>query len=214
MNDDRHPLPRIPSTLEEIVRPASTCLVVWDVQRGLAGRATNLDEIAPNIQGLIAAASEASVLVAWSRHVAPPLHLASPAAIHFQMRRQGVESVDELTPYMQRGMPQTEFLPGFEPAPDHLVIDKMVPSFFVGTPLDGYLRARRIMTLVLTGVATEIGIEFTGRHALALGYFVVVARDAVGSYTDESHRTGMDHVASFALTPSTEEIREAWPGSA
>jgi len=202
-----HTLPR---NLAERVDPAATALIVWDAQVGLAGRATNLELIRPNIRALVDAADGAGALVIWSRHILPPLQLMPAAGVDWLMRRQGVETLDELVPYMQRGMPTTEFLPGLEPGSDHLVLEKSVPSFFIGTPLDLRLRAAGIATVVLTGVATEIGIEFTARHALALGYFVVTVEDAVGSYTDEANRTGLEHLRPIGPTPTTREVLAAW----
>jgi len=203
---------RLPRDLRSLVEPSATCLVVWDAQVGLAGRATNLEVIRPNIRRLVDAASAAGALVVWSRHILPPLDLMPDAGVDWLMRRQGVRSVRELKPYMQRGMPETEFLPGLSPDPDHLVLEKSVPSFFIGTPLDLRLRGLDIRTVLLTGVATEIGIEFTARHALALGYFVVVVEDAVGSYTDEANRTGLEHLRPIGATPTTDEVLAAWQG--
>ena len=201
---------RLPRDLRDRIPPATTALVVWDAQVGLAGRATNLHTIRPNIRALVDAADAAGALVVWSRHILPPLELMPTAGVDWLVRRQGIEAVDELVPYMQRGMPTTEFLPGLEPGADHLVLEKSVPSFFIGTPLDLRLRAAGIRTVVLTGVATEIGIEFTARHALALGYFVVTVADAVGSYTDEANRTGLEHLRPVGPTPTTREVLAAW----
>ena len=203
---------RIPSTLVERIDPATTALIVWDAQVGLAGRATNLDIIEPNIRALVDAASRAGVAVIWSRHVLPPLHQIPDAGVDWLMRRQGVDRLEDLQPYMQRGMPETDFLPGLAPGPDHVVLEKSAPSFFIGTPLDLRLRALGIRTLVLTGVATEIGIEFTARHALALGYFVVTVADGVGSYTDEANRTGLAHLEPIGPTPRADEVVAAWTG--
>jgi nicotinamidase-related amidase len=201
---------RLPRDLHDRVEPATTALVVWDAQVGLAGRATNLEVIQPNIRALVHAADAAGALVVWSRHVLPPLELMPTAGVDWLIRRQGVATIDELAPYMQRGMPTTEFLPGLEPGPEHLVLEKSVPSFFIGTPLDLRLRAAGIRTVVLSGVATEIGIEFTARHALALGYFVVTVEDAVGSYSDEANRTGLEHLRPIGPTPTTSEVVAAW----
>jgi len=201
---------RLPRDLRERIEPDTTALVVWDAQVGLAGRATNLEVIRPNIQALVDAADAAGALVVWSRHVLPPLELMPTAGVDWLVRRQGVATIGELVPYMQRGMPTTEFLPGLEPGPEHLVLEKSVPSFFIGTPLDLRLRAAGIRTVVLSGVATEIGIEFTARHALALGYFVVTVEDAVGSYTDEANRTGLEHLRPIGPTPTTREVVAAW----
>ena len=43
----------------------------------------------------------------------------------------------------------------------------------------------------MTGVATDVGIELTCRHAAALGYFSVVIEDATGSYTLEAHERSL-----------------------
>jgi nicotinamidase-related amidase len=203
---------QLPRDLRELVDPATTCLIVWDAQVGLAGRATNLEVIGPNIRLLVDAASAAGALVVWSQHILPPLEQMPDAGVDWLMRRQAVRTIEELKPYMQRGMPETGFLPGLSPDQGHIVLEKSVPSFFIGTPLDLRLRALGIRTVVLTGVATEIGIEFTARHALALGYFVVVVEDAVGSYTDEANRTGLEHVRPIGPTPTTLEVVAAWQG--
>lgn len=197
---------QLPRDLRELIAPATTCLVVWDAQVGLAGRGTNLEMIAPNIRALVDAASAVGTLVVWSRHILPPLDQFPDAGVDWLMRRQGVHTIEELRPYMQRGMPETEFLAGLSPDPGHIVLEKSVPSFFIGTPLDLRLRALGIRTVVLTGVATEIGIEFTARHALALGYFVVVIEDAVGSYTEEANRSGLEHLRSIGPTPTTLQV--------
>lgn len=201
---------QLPRDLRELIHPATTALIVWDAQVGLAGRATNLEMIRPNIRALVDAASDAGALIVWSRHVLPSLEQIPDAGVDWLMRRQGVATIEELRPYMQRGMPETEFLDGLSPEPGHLVLEKSVPSFFIGTPLDLRLRALGVRSVVLTGVATEIGIEFTARHALALGYFVITVVDAVGSYTDEANRTGLEHLRPIGPTPTTREVLEVW----
>ena len=52
---------------------------------------------------------------------------------------------------------------------------------FHGTELDLQLRRRGLDTIVLTGVATNFGVEQTAREAWQLGYSVVVAEDATSS---------------------------------
>jgi len=52
---------------------------------------------------------------------------------------------------------------------------------FEGTPLDIALRDCGIGAFAIVGVALEIGIEPTVRHATDLGYIPVVVTDACGS---------------------------------
>ena len=73
------------------------------------------------------------------------------------------------------------------PKPHHIVLEKSQPSLFIDTPLDLRLKTLGVDTLIMTGVATDIGIEFTCRHAAALGYFSVVIEDATGSYSRDAH---------------------------
>jgi biuret amidohydrolase len=64
------------------------------------------------------------------------------------------------------------------PTPDELVLDKITMSAFEGTPLDIVLRDYGIDAFAVAGIAMEVGIEPTVRHALDLGYFPVIVTDA------------------------------------
>ncbi|MDB5649441.1 MAG: hypothetical protein JWL62_961, partial [Hyphomicrobiales bacterium] len=176
----------VPLSLDDFLRPSQVALVMWDFQKGLAGKALNVDRIRAAAQTLLASAERNGVPVIWSRHVLPPLELIPGPFLLFLMKKQKVDHPDKLAPAMQEGMEETEFLDGLAPAPHHIVIPKSQPSLFVDTPLDLRLKRLGVKTLVLAGVATDIGIEFTARHAAALGYYSVIAEDATGSYTAQA----------------------------
>ncbi|WP_230293597.1 hydrolase [Croceicoccus sp. Ery5] len=59
---------------------------------------------------------------------------------------------------------------------------------FYGTELDLQLRRRGIDTLVLCGIATNMGVESTARDAWERHYTLVFAEDAMGSFTADMHR--------------------------
>jgi nicotinamidase-related amidase len=201
----------IPTTLAEFIPPSRSALVMWDMQNGLAGKALHSERIVAAAQRLIAAADRAGVLVVWSRHVLPPLDLICGPFKLFLMKKQRVDHPDKLKPAMQEGMHETEFLPGLSPAPHHLVFEKSQPSLFIDTPFDLRLKTRGIQTLVLAGVATDIGIEFTARHAAALGYYSVIAEDATGSYTEESQARSIAFLRSWTTPVVTaDEICTQW----
>ncbi len=204
----------VPLTFDSLVNPTTTALVMWDMQKGLAGKANNIDAIRPAARRLLDSADRAGVLVIWSRHILPPQDLLGGPMQLFMMRKQGVDHPAKLKPFMNRGAPETEFIDGFEPAPHHVVLEKGVPSLFVDTPLDSRLKVRGIRTLVLAGVATEIGIEFTSRHASALGYFSVAVEDATGSYTTEPHLRSLDYLRKWANVATSSEIASAWAAAA
>ncbi|MFP6850441.1 MAG: hydrolase [Pseudomonas sp.] len=68
-----------------------------------------------------------------------------------------------------------------------IVFTKRQWNAFYGTELDLQLRRRGIKTLVITGVATNMGVESTARAAYDLGYQLVFAEDAISSVSPEMH---------------------------
>ena len=200
----------IPGSFEEMVRPESAALVMWDFQHGLGGKAVGLDGIVAAAGRLLDAADAAAVPVLWSRHTAPPTPQVTPGSLYRMMRKQGVETPDDMQPFMLEGSPEREFLPQMQPRSHDSVIDKSTPSFFVGTPLHLRLSAMQVRTLVFAGVATDIGIDLTAKHAFALGYFSVVVEDAVGSYSQERHETGLAAVRLWAPTVTAADVAAVW----
>ncbi|KAA9159053.1 cysteine hydrolase [Amycolatopsis acidicola] len=200
----------VPRTAADVLDPARTALVLWDLQNGLAGQSPALPGLTGVWKTLMAGAREHGALIVRSRHAAPRPDLMDAV----QRWRIGRRTHGENRPehYMQPGGHDTAFLPGFEPEPDELVIDKAVPSLFHDTQADSRLRAKGIRTVVLAGVATDIGIDFTARHALALGYFVVLAEDACASYTPAAHEHAMAILRPATFVSTSEEIIKAWAG--
>jgi nicotinamidase-related amidase len=125
------------------------------------------------------------------------------------MKKQNVDDPAKLVPTMQRGGEDTEFIDGLAPKPHHIVLEKSQPSLFVDTPLDLRLKTLGVDTLIMTGVATDIGIEFTCRHAAALGYFSMAIEDATGAYTRDAHERSLTFLRSWT-TPvvSTQTVCE------
>ena len=188
MNRERRPLPL---QTKDFLDPRRAALVMWDMQNGLAGRAPRVAAIRDNALKLLDAAEGQKMPVIWSRHILPPLHLTTGPFLLFLMKKQKVDSPDKLVPTMQAGMEDTNFIDGLKPLPHHIVLEKSQPSLFVDTPLDLRLKTLGVDTLIIGGVATDIGIEFTCRHAAALSYFTVVVEDASGAYSDEAHERSL-----------------------
>ena len=205
----------VPLTVGDFLQPARVALVMWDMQKGLAGRAPDAKRVVERARLLLAAADAAGVPVIWSRHVLPPLALTNGPFLLWLMKKQRVDDPDRLVPSMQEGMAETEFVDGLAPAAHHLVLQKSQPSLFVDTPLDARLKVLGADTLVIAGVATDIGVEFTCRHAAALGYYSVVVEDAVAAYTAEAHERSLAFLRGWT-TPvvSTKLVREVWTSAA
>jgi nicotinamidase-related amidase len=200
----------IPRVAQDALDPSTTAVLLWDLQYGLGGHALDLDRLTARWIELRDAAQETGALVVRSKHVSAPLEHLDDVELWRLMRKQRVDDPTKLQPFMRPGSHDVEFLAGLEPGPDEVVIEKTTPSLFVNTPADARLRSVGIKTLVLAGVATDIGIEFTARHAMALGYMPVIVTDAVGSYTVEAQERGLSCLHAFTLVASTAEVVEAW----
>ena len=96
----------------------------------------------------------------------------------------------------RRGSWGTEFYE-ITPQPEDIVVEKHRFSAFVNTRLDTALRARKIETLALAGVASNVCVESTARHAVMLDYHVVLARDACASWDRAAHEMTLQNTRRF-----------------
>jgi nicotinamidase-related amidase len=105
------------------------------------------------------------------------------------------QPVDQPPPIPAGGFPAgwSEFPPDLM-QPGDLRITKRQWGAFYGTELDLQLRRRRIRTIVLGGVATQIGVESTARQAYELGYELVIVKDATTSSVAQGHEMSMKHI--------------------
>jgi nicotinamidase-related amidase len=62
---------------------------------------------------------------------------------------------------------------------------------FYGTDLDLQLRRRGIDTLVLSGIATNLGVESTARDAYERGYHQVFVEDAMSGLGAGAHEAAV-----------------------
>ncbi|MER6470648.1 hydrolase [Streptomyces collinus] len=82
-------------------------------------------------------------------------------------------------------------------------------SAFHGTDLEVQLRRRGITQIVLTGIATSIGVESTARDAYAHGYHVTLATDAMADSDPEAHRGSVERIfPRLGESGTTAEILE------
>jgi nicotinamidase-related amidase len=187
----------LPLRIDDFLDPRRTVLVMWDLQKGLAGHSPDIAAVRDNALKLLVCAENHRMPVVWSRHILPPIAQTAGPFLLFLMKKQNVDHPDKLAPTMQRGMEDTDFIDGLSPQAHHLVLEKSQPSLFIDTSLDLRLKTLGRDTLIMAGVATDIGIEFTCRHAAALGYFTVAVEDACGAYTREAHERSLSFLRSW-----------------
>jgi nicotinamidase-related amidase len=82
--------------------------------------------------------------------------------------------------------PGSDLVPEVAALADALVVKRSIGAFH-GTELDALLRTHGVDTLVLAGIATNVGVESTARTAADLGYRLVFAHDAMSGMTAAEH---------------------------
>lgn len=70
---------------------------------------------------------------------------------------------------------------GYQPGIDVLITKRQWGAFHA-TNLDQALRRRGITTIIMGGIATNLGVESTARAALEHGYHLVFAEDAMTTF--------------------------------
>jgi len=171
----------IPRTLDEVCDPRRLALLVYDMQVGVVSQLPDGAEVTRRVAAVLRTARVAGVRTFFTRHMWLPLEVAGVAQLRTALAWQRVDHVADLTPGLQRDSPGFQIVPELAPRPSEAVFDKITMSAFEGTPLDIALRDCGIVAFAVVGVALEIGIEPTVRHATDLGYIPVVVTDACGS---------------------------------
>ncbi|QWI73106.1 isochorismatase family protein (plasmid) [Bacillus mycoides] len=87
-----------------------------------------------------------------------------------------------------------EFVPELDIFEGDYRVTKRQWGAFFGTDLDLQLRRRGIDTIVLCGIATNMGVESTAREAFQLGYQQIFITDAMTSFTQEEHEASCSYV--------------------
>jgi nicotinamidase-related amidase len=176
----------IPRTLEEVCRPDRLAVIVYDMQVGIVVQLPDGGEITRRVVDVVHAARAGGFRVSYTRYMSLPKEMAGVSQLSMALAWQRVEHVDQLkTPFL-RDSPAFQLVPEVTPLPSEVIFDRITMSAFLGTPLDIAMRDCGLNAFAIVGIAVEIGIEPTVRHAMDLGYVPVVVVDACGSGHKES----------------------------
>jgi nicotinamidase-related amidase len=105
---------------------------------------------------------------------------------------------------------RSDLVPEVGPREGDLLITKRQWGAFYGTEMDLQLRRRGIKTIVLGGIATNMGVESTARDAYERGYDQVFVEDAMSSVNADAHRTAVGVVfPRIGRVRSTNEVLQA-----
>jgi len=91
--------------------------------------------------------------------------------------------------------------------PDDHTITKQRWGAFTGSSLHDHLQSQGVTQVVLTGIATSIGVESTARSAHEHGYHVVLATDAMTDLDPDAHNHSVEKIfPQLGETATTDEI--------
>jgi nicotinamidase-related amidase len=166
---------------------ASTALILIDLQKGIVAR-----QFEPySFEAVLAKGKE---LARRFRVAKAPVVLVNVAFVP--------DLSDALKAPVERpmlappgGFPEdwSELADGLAEASD-LKVTKRQWGAFYGTDLDLQLRRRGVTTVVIGGIATNMGVESTARAAHEHGYAVVLAEDAATTFSAEMHAFAFEHI--------------------
>ncbi|RDI64260.1 cysteine hydrolase [Nocardia pseudobrasiliensis] len=171
----------IPQSVPDACDPARMAVLIYDMQVGIVGQISDGDKIVESCVRIREAARNNGFRVFYTRHMSLPVASAGVSQLRTAMLWQRVDDPAEVRSSFPQGSPQYELVPELAPGPDEVVFDKITMSAFAATPLDIALRDCGIDAFAVAGIAMEVGIEPTVRHATDLGYLPIVVSDACGA---------------------------------
>jgi biuret amidohydrolase len=171
----------IPTTLDEVCHPGRAALIVYDMQVGIVSQLATGQAIVERVRQVLQAARDGGFRVFFTRHMSLPSEVAGVSQLRRAKTWQGVDRAADTTPAFPRDSHQFQIASEIAPLRSEAVVDKITMSAFAGTYLDIALRDCGINAFAIVGIALEVGIEPTVRHATDLGYIPIVVADACGS---------------------------------
>lgn len=176
--------------VEKLINKEKSALIVWDVQEALVSSIFNREEFLTNLTRIIEKAREARIPVFYTKITPLPEKFESP------LRKAAGFGKFEPGDVVKEVYPQQ----------DDIVLNKNTASIFIGTNFELMARNAGINVLFFTGIATEMGIETSARHAQNLGFIPVVVRDAVSSRDKEAHERSLKNISRMMPVVSMNDL--------
>ena len=190
---------KVYTEIKEILNPEHTALIVWDVQKMLVNNIYNKEEFLKNMDKLIDAARIKGIPIFFTRITPLPKEFESP------VRKYSSSKIK----FNMSQLPKEMFDLAIEPKDNDTVINKNTASIFIGTNFELMCRNAGIESLVIGGIATEIGVESTARDAVNRGFYVVVDSDASSSSDKEANERSIQNMKKLFDVLPTDDIVKA-----
>lgn len=214
-------------TLEEIIQPDHTALLIIDMQNDFATdggffdmKGIDIDmmkKAIPNQKNLLEAARSKGVFIVYTENTVymnpDGTILESPAHLSFYKKCGYLPDLQEGEFFTVDNSWGQQTVKALSPKKGEIVIRKHRPCGFYGTNLDMILRNRNIKTVVVTGCVTQGCVETTVRDAGNHDYYVVIPSDAVASQSSELHDAALLVMAARWTVTTSEKIIKIWTKS-
>jgi nicotinamidase-related amidase len=178
-----------------------TALVLIDLQRMIVGR-----ELAPH---------SATDVVKRSKELADAVRAKGGTVVYVHVLVSDIVRLPVDAPMQMPPGPipasASEIVPEAGMQEGDILITKRQWGAFYGTNLEQALDRKGIETIIMGGIATNMGVESTARAAFDAGYALVFAEDAMSTMSKEWHEFSVKNLfPRMGRVRSTEEILEAF----
>jgi ureidoacrylate peracid hydrolase len=210
----------IPISIEEILNPKHTVLLVQDMQNDFISRGGGYDKggrryaparmtkIMPSVQKLLATARAKGVRVVYACSTSLPGGVTSSDP---QIQSSwGANAGHPSMALTREGTWGWEIIDEVKPTPNDVVLRKYRPDAFFGTTLDEVLKWNGVKTIVLVGVDGEVGGLTTLMRANYLGYFRVAISDGILSNNPAGMESAMTFIGGQATLKTHQEVMDIW----
>src|SRR4051794_9678055 len=202
-------------TLDTLVAPGHTALLLQEMQRGVVGDESRLPALAEaaattgtikNTTILVTAARAAGVPVihCTAENLPGNFGVNRNARLFAGARQAGAANVP--------GSTSVAPLPELGPEPDDIILPRYHGlSPMTGTQLDTVLRNHGVTTVIVTGVSMNIAIPNLVFDAVNRSYQVVLVTDAVAGVPVDYAATIIENSLSLVATlATTDAVAAAW----
>lgn len=114
---------KIPGSLEEIITPQNTALIIYDMQVGITRQIRNGQEVTQRVSRVLADARAAGMRAFFTRHMSLPKELMGAFQCRTAMAWQRTDSMENVKPLFLRDSPAFQIIPELEPRPSEGIVE-------------------------------------------------------------------------------------------
>ena len=168
---------KVEKPLSLTLDPKTTALILIDLEHAIVSR-----ELAPySAEDVVSRSAKLAEAVRASGGTAVYVHVLITDVLSLPADRENPRPDGPIPPEASELVPEAGFREG------DVLITKRQWGAFYGTNLEQQLRRKGIRTIIMAGIATNMGVESTARAAHDQGYELVFAEDAMTSISAEAH---------------------------